>query len=77
MFVKYYLPVPNSSPLILQYKHLLIVADSVNYIGVTGAEMLVQEAERWREMKGGLSLLGLKDENWRFLKKKHFMEPKG
>jgi sulfate permease, SulP family len=61
----------------LRIKHLLIAADSINFIGVAGAEMLVQESERWKELNGGIYFLGLKDENWRFLKQKHFIEPIG
>ena len=61
----------------LQHRHLLIVADSINFIGVAGAQSLVQESQRWKEMNGGLYFLGLKEENWDFLKKKHFLDPIG
>ncbi|SFD65080.1 sulfate permease, SulP family [Thiohalospira halophila DSM 15071] len=41
-------------------KHLLIVADGINFVDVAGAEMLAQEAERRRYMGGGLYLYGVK-----------------
>lgn len=41
-------------------KHLLIVADGINFVDVAGAEMLAQEAERRRRMGGGLYLHGVK-----------------
>jgi SulP family sulfate permease len=41
-------------------KHLLIVADGINFVDVAGAEMLAQEAERRRRMGGGLYLYGVK-----------------
>lgn len=41
-------------------KHLLLLTDSVNFVDVAGAELLVQEAERRRKHGGGLHLVGLK-----------------
>ncbi len=41
-------------------RHLLIISNGVNFIDVTGAEFLVQEAERWRSLGGDLYLAGLK-----------------
>jgi SulP family sulfate permease len=40
--------------------HLLIVAYGINFIDITGAEMLVNEAVRRRGMRGDLYLCGLK-----------------
>ena len=40
--------------------HLLIVAYGINFIDVTGAEMLVNESRRRRGMRGDLYLCGLK-----------------
>jgi len=40
--------------------HLLIVAYGVNFIDITGAEMLANEAKRRRSLRGGLYLCGLK-----------------
>jgi SulP family sulfate permease len=40
--------------------HLLIVAYGVNFIDITGAEMLANEARRRRGLRGGLYLCGLK-----------------
>ena len=43
-----------------QQKHVLIVASSVNFIDLAGAEMLAQEAKRRREIGGGLYFYRLK-----------------
>ncbi len=40
--------------------HLLIVACGINFIDITGAEMLVNEARRRRGLRGDLYLCGLK-----------------
>ncbi len=40
--------------------HLLIIANGVNFIDITGAEFLVHEAKRWRRMGGGMYIAGLK-----------------
>jgi SulP family sulfate permease len=47
--------------------HLLIVAKSINFIDVAGAEMLVQEAKYWKAQGGSLYLCGLKMEAKEFL----------
>lgn len=41
-------------------RYVLIVANGVNFIDITGAEFLVQEAHRWRSRGGGLFIVGLK-----------------
>jgi SulP family sulfate permease len=41
-------------------KRLLIVADGVNFVDVSGAELLAQEAERRHRAGGGLYLVGVK-----------------
>lgn len=41
-------------------RHILIVANGINFIDITGAEFLVQEAHRWRSLGGGLYIVGLK-----------------
>jgi sulfate permease, SulP family len=43
-------------------KHLLIIANGINFIDIAGAELLVQEARRWRDAGGGLYLAKLKPE---------------
>jgi SulP family sulfate permease len=45
-----------------EQKHLLIIANGVNFIDIAGAEMLVQEAERRRTLGGGLYLAKVKKE---------------
>ncbi len=42
-------------------KHVLIIADGINFADIAGAEMLAREARRRRRMGGGLYLLGLKE----------------
>ncbi|MDH5397733.1 MAG: SulP family inorganic anion transporter [Cyclobacteriaceae bacterium] len=40
--------------------HLLIIGNGINLIDTSGAELLVNEAKRWREKGGGLYISGLK-----------------
>ena len=40
--------------------HVLILANGINFVDITGAEFLVQEAARWKDMGGGLYICGLK-----------------
>jgi SulP family sulfate permease len=42
-------------------KHVLLVADGINFADMPGAEMLVREARRRRRAGGGLYLVGLKE----------------
>jgi SulP family sulfate permease len=42
-------------------RHVLLVADGINFADLPGAELLVREARRRRRMGGGLYLLGLKE----------------
>ncbi|MEM7301611.1 MAG: SulP family inorganic anion transporter [Pseudomonadota bacterium] len=42
------------------YKHILVLCQGVNFVDMAGAEMIVEEAERLREMGGGLYLCGIK-----------------
>ena len=44
-----------------QQKHLLIVATGINFIDVSGAEMLAHEARRRRQLGGGLYFYRAKD----------------
>ncbi len=44
-----------------RHKHVLIVADGINFADIAGAEMLAREARRRRRMGGGLYLVGLKE----------------
>ena len=52
-----------------EQKHLLIVGNGINFIDVSGAEMLVQEANRRRKLGGGLYLSKVKDEVCGILKR--------
>jgi SulP family sulfate permease len=48
-------------------KHILLIASRINYIDMAGAEMLVQEAKRFKSMGGGIYIYGLKADLWQFL----------
>ena len=54
------------------YKHVLILCAGVNFIDMSGAEMLVHEGDRFRGAKGGLYLCGLKPGVVEFLKETGF-----
>src|SRR5699024_10430792 len=43
------------------YRHILLVGSGVNFVDVSGAEMLADEAQRLRELGGGLYLCQFKD----------------
>src|SRR5699024_9362327 len=43
------------------YRHILLVGSGVNFVDVSGAEMLADEAQRLRELRGGLYLCQFKD----------------
>ncbi|MBT3907438.1 MAG: SulP family inorganic anion transporter [Rhodospirillales bacterium] len=59
------------------YRHILIVADSVSLIDVSGAEMLVEVAEVLRERGGGLYISGLGLEDRAFLKRGGYLQEIG
>lgn len=44
-----------------EWRHVLILGSSINFIDVVGAEMLTHEARRLRQQGGGLYLCNLKD----------------
>lgn len=44
-----------------QQKHLLLVAKGINFVDISGAEALMQEAERRRKLGGGFYLYEVKD----------------
>ena len=56
------------------YRHVLIVADSVGTLDVSGAELLVEEAANWRERGGALYISGLRIENRMFLKRGGYLD---
>lgn len=41
-------------------KHVLVLAEGINYVDLAGAEWLSQEAQRWQDRGGGLYVAGLK-----------------
>ncbi len=44
-----------------EQKHILIIGNGINFIDVAGAEMLVQEAKRLRDLGGGLYIVKVKE----------------
>lgn len=60
-----------------QHKHLLVLAYGINFIDVSGAEMLIQEARRWRVSGGALYLCGLKTGPREFLHRAGYLESLG
>jgi SulP family sulfate permease len=57
--------------------HLLIVACGINFIDITGAEMLVNEARRRRGLRGDLYLCGLKQNARDFLERGGYLDSIG
>jgi SulP family sulfate permease len=57
-----------------EQKHVLVVADSINFTDIAGAEMLAQEARRRRRMGGGLYLVGLKERTLEVLRAGGYLE---
>jgi SulP family sulfate permease len=51
-----------------RHKHVLVVADSINFADIAGAEMLMREARRRRRMGGGLYLVGVKERTYQTLR---------
>jgi len=58
-------------------KNLLIVAPAINLIDVAGAEMLVDEAEKWKMKGGNLYISGLKLRAREFLIKGNYFDQEG
>ncbi|MGV6801492.1 MAG: SulP family inorganic anion transporter [bacterium] len=59
------------------YKHILILGPSINFIDMAGAEMLVAEAKRLRQLGGGLYICGIKPSVCDYLKRTGFAEEFG
>lgn len=58
-------------------KHVLLVASGINFVDVAGAEMLVKEAKRRRELGGGLYLYGVKAQVCEFLRRGGYIDQIG
>jgi len=56
------------------HKHILILANSINFIDMSGAEMLAAEAKRLSELGGGLYLCELKPGAVEFLETSGFIK---
>jgi SulP family sulfate permease len=57
-----------------EQKHLLIIANGINFVDVAGAELLAHEAEQRRKLGGGLYLAKVKDDVMAFLERGGFAE---
>lgn len=55
-------------------KHLLMIGNGINFIDISGAELLAQESKRRREQGGGLYFAKIKDEVCAILKRGGFAE---
>jgi SulP family sulfate permease len=58
-------------------KHVLVVADGINFADIAGAEMLTREARRRRRMGGGLYLLGVKERTFEMLRAGGYLDEIG
>jgi sulfate permease, SulP family len=58
-------------------KFILIIATGINFIDVSGAEMLVQEQRRIKKLGGGIYLCRLKSSVYNFLDRSGFVEDMG
>lgn len=58
-------------------KHLLIIGSGINFVDISGAEMLVQEANRRRLFGGGVYLTKIKEEACKILKRGGFVDKLG
>lgn len=54
-------------------KHILLLAEGVNFIDLAGAEMLVQEAKRLKAIGGGLYIQGTKNKVYDFMDRIDFV----
>ena len=59
------------------YRHILMLGSGINFIDMSGAEMLVREAARLRAIGGGLYLAGANPEVCEFLRKSQYSQEFG
>ena len=57
-----------------QLKHLVIVATSMNFVDLAGAEFLAEQARHWRKKGGGLYFYRMKEDVAQMLTKGGFMK---
>ena len=58
-------------------KHILLIADGINFIDLAGAEWLTNEVLKWRESGGGIYFTGMKIVSQDVLKKGGFIQQIG
>ncbi len=58
-------------------KHILLIADGINFIDLAGAEWLTNEVLKWRERGGGIYFTGMKIVSQDVLKKGNFIQQIG
>jgi len=63
-----------NKPLEEGIKHVLIVAQGVNFIDIAGADMLIQQAEKYRAVGGQLYISGLKKKGRDLFEKGQYYE---
>ncbi|HFD87459.1 MAG TPA: SulP family inorganic anion transporter [Gammaproteobacteria bacterium] len=59
------------------YHHILIICSGVNFIDMSGAEMLAQEAKRLEDLGGGLYFAEIKSKVYDFISRVHFIRKIG
>jgi len=60
-----------------QQKHLMVVAQGINFVDIAGAEMLAKEAERRRKLGGGLYFYDVKEPVCTIFKKGGYIDAIG
>ncbi len=58
-------------------KHLLVIADGINFIDLAGSEWLMHEVLKWQENRGGIYFSGMKLVSQDVLKKGGFLKKMG
>ncbi len=60
-----------------EHKNLLIIGNGINQIDISGLELLVQEANNWRDRGGQLFFSGLRKNAFKYIKKGNYWQTIG